>query len=283
MPRWLIVILIVGPLAVIGVATMIIMKSEAPAPLASENAAEVVPVPKPALSPAAPKPVFVAVAPTAPIATIPVPIVQPVVAQRPPVLGKIVGSAWSVKNDGTSSLFRGLPLVVLSRETSDIPSLVECLKKQQSDYESLITNYQGMAADQIKLYGPGGELHGMAEPNLYTKEINDLKANVADIKAMIADVQTKATIDRLEAFRLSKQYGGPHLDMSGTPVGEGRTNVDGKFEIDNIPAGDYYLVSFFGSETLVMDWIEPIHIDSESAKSLDLFNDNAVYIHNATN
>jgi hypothetical protein len=61
---------IVGPLAVIGVATMMIMKSVASAPLAKDDAAGVVPVPQTPPSTAAPKTVSVAAIPTASIATI---------------------------------------------------------------------------------------------------------------------------------------------------------------------------------------------------------------------
>ncbi|MGD0463973.1 MAG: hypothetical protein ABSB74_15925 [Tepidisphaeraceae bacterium] len=70
MPRWLIVIVIVGPLTVIGVATMMIMKSAASGPLAKDDAAGVLSLPRPPSSPAGPNTVPVANAPTAPTATI---------------------------------------------------------------------------------------------------------------------------------------------------------------------------------------------------------------------
>ena len=66
---------------------------------------------------------------------------------------------------------------------------------------------------------------------------------------------------------------------SDTEWGSGQTNVDGKFVIDKVQAGDYYLVSSFESGTLLIEWIIPIRVEGDKETTVDLYNETAAYIY----
>ena len=127
---------------------------------------------------------------------------------------------------------------------------------------------------------------------------------------MIDKLSATSSIDRLQAFKIEKQFADslkvtanekwllsirlrgdtspahqpatPEVLVgdgpSGKAVRSAKTNVDGKFVTDKVPPGDYYLISCFGSATFFIQWIVPIHVEGNKETTVDLDNDNAVFI-----
>jgi hypothetical protein len=61
-------------------------------------------------------------------------------------------------------------------------------------------------------------------------------------------------------------------------VAEGKTGIDGKYQIPNVPGGSYYLYAEIDTPTLSATWLIPIKISGNDL-AIDLDNDNAVYLH----
>ncbi|MGD0464497.1 MAG: hypothetical protein ABSB74_18585 [Tepidisphaeraceae bacterium] len=281
-------------------------------------------------------------------------------AAAPLAYGKISGAAWTVKNDGTSSLMRGIQINIVERETTDIASVITDLKFEQGEWQHYADGEKQLADDQRKqlkelatLY-PGQDCGDLAK--LYRETADEYDADAASgfakvkaIKTTIAALPAMTSIDRFLAFELVKQrvgdatyltdklaeqkehersvhnelqdvldatavaesrmtplqaeraqYEREHPDErsnaelealypaitprvigaspSDTEWGSGQTNVDGKFVIDKVQAGDYYLVSSFESSTLLIEWIIPIHVEGDKETTVDLYNDTAAYI-----
>ena len=281
-------------------------------------------------------------------------------AAAPLTYGKISGAAWTVKNDGTSSLMRGIQINIVERETTEIARVITDLKFEQGEWQHYADGEKQLADDQRKqlkeletLY-PGQDCGGLAK--LYRETADDYDADAASgfakvkaIKTTIAALPAMTSIDRFLAFELVKQRVGDgkyltdklaeqkehersidneiqdtrdegsvalsemtplHAEMlkyerehpdersnaelealypaitpriigappSNTECGSGRTNVDGKFVIEKVQAGDYYLVSSFESSTLLMEWIIPIHLEGDKETTVDLYNGTAAYI-----
>jgi hypothetical protein len=210
---------------------------------------------------------------------------SPPTPTKPPAYGTVSGAAWTVKNDGTSNLMRGLPLAVIPRSSADVASLISYLNNQEKGWKESVASYEKMATDEANR---PAEYRSDQALEIFKKDLSDGKAMVAAIERTIRDLRQKAGLDRREAFMLEKQFqyystSLPTVGLSGKEVASGKTNVDGKYSITSVPVGDYYLVSSFGTASFVMDWIEPIHVSENQVTSVDLYNDNAVYVRNIGN
>ncbi|HEX4124453.1 MAG TPA: hypothetical protein VHY37_06980 [Tepidisphaeraceae bacterium] len=234
----------------------------------------------------------------------PTPVTQPV-AEAPPVqpapppraaevaYGRVSGAAWTAKNDGTSNLMRGIPILIVGKKTTNISEVIEFLKKQDANYLADVA-WLNKDAERLRSDVKAG----------YTAEQGDLDENISQAKAAdamaikvqsaIKDLSSETEIDRMAAFELERQLGdrlgvtksklenGPRLitggEPSGADLGAAKTNVDGKFLIGMVRPGDYYLVSSFESDTLAIGWVVPIHVNGNEETTIDLDNGNAAYI-----
>ena len=66
----------------------------------------------------------------------PKPMPTPVSKPAEVAYGKVSGAAWTVKNDGTSNLLRGIPIVIFEKQTNEIPKLLEFLKAQKAQFKA---------------------------------------------------------------------------------------------------------------------------------------------------
>ena len=209
--------------------------------------------------------------------------------------GKVSGAAWTVKNDGTSNLMRGIPIIIVEKETTDVPKLIGHLKKVKNGWVALAKLCNEEA--ERKRNDPGNA--NLSDGGKYMRSLADKDADEADscdakakaIQKRVDQLSGTTSIDRLRALELEKQdlesdkhtvdvlpevlTGG---GQNGTNFGSGKTNVDGKFVLDMVPPGDYYLVSCFASATLIIEWIVPIHVVGNKETTVDLDSDNAAFI-----
>jgi hypothetical protein len=65
-----------------------------------------------------------------------------------------------------------------------------------------------------------------------------------------------------------------------TLVKEGRTDADGKYVIDAVPEGDYFLHARLKAPSLYVEWLVAVHVAAGSTNKVDLFNENATILRN---
>jgi hypothetical protein len=56
------------------------------------------------------------------------------------------------------------------------------------------------------------------------------------------------------------------------------TNIDGKYRLEDIPAGDYIVAGATGGQLYIVMWFVPVTIEADEEVNVDLFNDNAFFI-----
>ncbi len=201
--------------------------------------------------------------------------------------GKVSGAAWTVKNDATSSLLRGLPICIVEKETTAVPAINGVLRARQHGWEEA-ADFSNHLADDFRKSASANEFAGIAELNRdeaskYAADAANAIGKAHAIQAAIDRLSGTKVIDRRLALDLEAQYGGqPEVILGGAPsgcsFGSCKTNVDGKFSLDDVVPGDYYLISEFASSTLRIEWIIPIHVDAGKETIVELDNDNAAYI-----
>ncbi|WP_406699134.1 hypothetical protein V5E97_09665 [Singulisphaera sp. Ch08] len=58
------------------------------------------------------------------------------------------------------------------------------------------------------------------------------------------------------------------------------SNIDGKYQFENVPGGRYFIYSLYATEHALVEWVVPLEVATTSPIAKDLFNDNAVLILN---
>ena len=61
---------------------------------------------------------------------------------------------------------------------------------------------------------------------------------------------------------------------------ETKTDIAGKYKIENIKRGDYFLYALYETSFSLIEWLVPVEDSHSKNISLDLYNDNAIRIVN---
>jgi hypothetical protein len=213
-------------------------------------------------------------APLSPLQSQPQPITQ-----APVVFGTVMGSAWVSKEDGTSDLQRGLAISVL-RTRVGRPAVAKSLDVIAAGWQSDIDDNLAQAAEYRKNetglsdYDPG---------KIWDDAADDDKRGLAAVKAAAQNLPDE--LDLKDAMALDKNLAQFNIPQFGPIVSEcsirdARTDADGKYRFDDVPIGDYYVHAAIDTKAFYIEWIVPVHVDGKSIDKVDIYNDNAVVVHN---
>jgi len=225
------------------------------------------------------------------------PVRAPAAPAKP---GTISGAAWLTKNDASSVLMRGMNVAAIAPTVSTGPiaqqaqSSIPGWQKDIDGNRNLIDRYNQMIKDDeqsIKEFANLGQSTVDSYKSMIAgdkKQIGELEEMIKKDQAKIASIQSlpqtlPATMDVLDAYRLLKG-----CDMGGfasfpkdfVSLVQTKTNVDGKYTLKDVPAGNVYVIAFFGTSQAWADWMVPLTIKGGEEISLDLQNDNAETIKN---
>jgi hypothetical protein len=58
------------------------------------------------------------------------------------------------------------------------------------------------------------------------------------------------------------------------------SDVDGKWELRDLPPGDYFIYAIIDTRAMYVEWLIPVTVKSADPVKIDLHNDTAIHIHN---
>ena len=193
----------------------------------------------------------------------------PAVNAPPPMsrVGAISGSVWLSRNNGSSDIQRGLAISVI-RGTVGQPLLARCLQKELVALQKSETNFTSIGSESA------------------LKEANEMRGKIVDAQRTVGQLSAQTGV--LEAQSLLKnyapfgRYGVSLFSAEVVPantVKQVRTGADGKYTIDGLAEGDYFLHAFINTDVIFVEWIAPVHVTAGTTASVDMFNDNAAVIY----
>lgn len=229
-------------------------------------------------------------------------------APPPAAKGIVRGSSWLVRNNGASDVQRGLHIYAICK-TVPAAGIAGLLRAQADldNQDALINDQyvvapaqQEIASDQKRLDDARKEEKAASddltrdgdrqwveaqEQSLKDDErrLNDAKAESANHRKDADKLQKMAQVSRgqdaLEAYRFCREFA-PLINFSACAKGaatgiEGKTDINGKYEIKDVPSGNYYLYASINTQSLSADWLIPITVDGNVVDA-DIDNDSAI-------
>jgi len=187
-----------------------------------------------------------------------------------PKIGSISGNVWVNKEDGSSDLLRGIHVEVLRTEVSG-RVIQDILLTEARDWQK--------DADANRKKASDGFIS-----DFYRSEA-EKDQHSADLAKSTAQRVPTRNVDLLTSYQVAQKcakYELPAFEpaISETAVADTRSDVQGKFELANIPAGNYYLHAASGSRVFYIEWLIPVTVKAGQDVKVDVFNENAVNIHN---
>ena len=232
----------------------------------------------------------------------------------PPLVGTVSGSAWINKEDGSSNMQRGLKIALL-RPTVDRHVLADCLTLAAADWQKSIDEDLANIAEK----GTGEEVQKFYEESVKSKKVGleaikaaiqslpdrldlqeamalikkltytyDRAAHDSHVRAKILELRNQGSRRSAEFLELLTSYSSQV--RNGVPqfgpvvvecsVKESRTDADGKYRMDDVPLGDYYVHAVIDTKVFFDEWVIPVHVDGKKITKQDIFNDNAAVMQN---
>jgi type II secretory pathway pseudopilin PulG len=200
---------------------------------------------------------------TAP-ATVPTPVTQT------PHNTTIRGGAWITWESGKSDVIRGMSVAVIRRRTPTAllsPKLTEAIAKATSIIEK-----EKAGRDR---YINGAHV----VDNIPTDREKAAEAALGIIRQALDTATTTGGLDvrdLIALYRRTTQAGDPLFKWEEcvAVVAGGKSNIDGKYEIQDVPVGDFYLIASSSAGSGALHWFVPISCTGADLP-LDLSTDNA--------
>jgi len=193
--------------------------------------------------------------PTGPLAA------RPPTPPSPPV-GTISGAAWLNRNNGSSDIQRGLTISVIRGKVAK-PLLRSCLEKE-------IVALQKQAADFEASSGSDS-----AQAKEDHRKIAEVQSAIGQLPNQMGVQEVQTLLRNCAPFG---RYGVSLFSAEVVPantVKQARTGLEGKYTIDGLADGDYFLHAFINTDVVFVEWIIPVNVTAGATATVDLFNDNA--------
>ena len=208
------------------------------------------------------------------------------------------GDAWITRKLGTSDIIRGLPIILMKQQMpkAELAKAIETLKIIPRLH--LFVTHALPRPTESHANDTHAEEVLSREENLYSNLVTVLDDLSAKPDGELIDVMQLYAISRTEYEISRAEFAGGEqikekpfdfdffgrLDFWPKAVAEIKhyiayTNVDGKYRLENVQGGRYYLYSTYRTAFSIAEWMIPLELDS-SEKTVDLFNANASLILN---
>ena len=197
-----------------------------------------------------------------------------------PVNATISGSSWITRNNGGSDLMRGMRVCVMPKKIDARP-IVSLVSELVPQWEESVTVWEGFAKDEDKSRKEHPEIY-KDSPNPVQEDLVRSQNNVQILRRFLQSAPTE--MDTLDAYvLLNRRYcTGQHRFDVLVPdaVAETKTNVEGRYALQNVPGGSYYLYAAVETSNILVEWMIPLNVTSNGPIQIDLFNDNAATVQN---
>jgi DNA-directed RNA polymerase subunit RPC12/RpoP len=200
--------------------------------------------------------------------------------------GTIYGNTWITRNNGSSDIQRGMlvELVSIDAPRGKVSARLEqaardfaksaddLLQKaaQKRKDNSRFRRDNNLPEIPLSEYDPGHleEVHGRQSEAKAQRARAAAQGLPQRINARDAVLLLAATAETDESSPNEHAYS--ELIVK-SPISDVRTDVDGKFQIDNIPPGDYCVHAWLSTKTTLVMWLVPVHVDPLGVVRIDLF------------
>jgi len=192
--------------------------------------------------------------------------------------GSISGSSWISKDGVSSDIQRGLTISVI-RGTATKAAVVQCLDVEIDYRLDSAKQNDATAADLRKNAGPDFD-----PGKEYADDAARDRQVAADIRRAITQLPAQMGVNeahKVIAFYAYNFRSNFDAVVASSLVKRERTDADGKYTIDGISEGDYFLYAEIHTPSLFVDWVVPVHVAAGTTVKVDLFNDNAAVINKA--
>jgi hypothetical protein len=197
------------------------------------------------------------------------------------------GGAWIVNGLGQSNVARGLHVKLLPSHTS-MGSVRDVLKRVRDyavftdgAYETLAKNARG---PDTPIEGVTREMafaaadSGKAVVKLAERTLALADNHPVDMRGIYATIRTLGFRGKRMDGVLSDEFW-PEL-VSSYALREATTNIDGKYRLEDVGGGHYYLYARHSTDRSVAEWMIPVLIDKSEPVECDIYNEKASLIFN---
>lgn len=189
------------------------------------------------------------------------------------VSADVTGGAWIVNKLGKSDIIRGLNvyLINLKMPRDELSRPIEAFefitreqaKKTQDSHSAAFTRL----ADHFAEMG--------RQPS--TDKIDMAYFYTLARQAAIGDESTRSNNGKFRAITQDDLW---TVLVPKVSAAKAISNIDGKYQFENVPGGRYFIYSLYATEHALVEWVVPLEVATTSPIAKDLFNDNAVLILN---
>lgn len=188
--------------------------------------------------------------------------------------GTVSGSAWVIRGNASSDLLRGLQIEIIKPNASRsaaarvIQAEVDAAELDAKNWRELADRYRGDSFMQDSVRSDDDRA-------------DEARARAQKLRAAISQLTGEMPVDEL--FRLCQRppSGGVSLNpvIEESAVARVTTDAEGKYSVEDLSNGKYFIHAVFITELHAVQWLVPVTVSGNDVK-IDLFNDNAVMIHN---
>jgi len=204
--------------------------------------------------------------------------------------GAVAGSAWVTRGNGLSDTQRGMRISLL-KPTVDKRTMTAALQATAKTLDALAVHLQ-KEADEIRkkfvglhpgVYNPW-QAGGTSPVNPHVAKADEAAAVAAKAASVRSRIRTlPARMTTVEFHKLLADYaptGVPDFaaTVAALHVADATTDGEGKFKIEDVVNGDYFLYAQAGKNGFFLDWVVPVKVIGGEVAKQDMSSDNAAIV-----